>query len=204
MSRTFFTADPHFGHENIIQSCQRPFPDADFMNEVLIERWNSVVKNNDDVYVLGDVFLKMSHHDAQIIMDSLIGRKHLICGNHEKIATNLKGWESISHYVELRHEGVHLILNHYPFKTWNQAHRGSVNLYGHVHGSLEQYANQIDVGVDCWEFTPRTLYELIVGTEDRPAYVPPDYPSSMRDAIVQAVEKVRSARLQLGEADVEA
>ena len=39
---------------------------------------------------------------------------------------------------------------HYPFAEWNGAHRGSVNLHGHLHGStsgLEKYRSK-DVGMD--------------------------------------------------------
>lgn len=33
----YFTADTHFGHENIIRFCDRPFVSAEEMDEVLIE-----------------------------------------------------------------------------------------------------------------------------------------------------------------------
>ena len=40
---TYFTSDQHFGHENIIRFCQRPFRGAAEMNEVLVEKWNAKV-----------------------------------------------------------------------------------------------------------------------------------------------------------------
>ena len=43
----FFTSDLHLGHENIIRFCDRPFANANAMNEALVERWNAVVKDND-------------------------------------------------------------------------------------------------------------------------------------------------------------
>ena len=35
-----YTADLHFGHNNIIKYDSRPFKDADDMDHVLIELWN--------------------------------------------------------------------------------------------------------------------------------------------------------------------
>ena len=49
-----FTSDTHFGHNNIIKFCKRPWKTTEEMNEALIERWNSVVKPDDIVFHLGD------------------------------------------------------------------------------------------------------------------------------------------------------
>jgi len=40
---TWFTADLHLGHRNIIEYCNRPFADVDEMNRALIANWNQVV-----------------------------------------------------------------------------------------------------------------------------------------------------------------
>ena len=56
MSKTFFIADTHFNHERIIPICKRPFSDVEEMNKKLIENWNSVVSDDDIVWVLGDYF----------------------------------------------------------------------------------------------------------------------------------------------------
>lgn len=52
---TWFTADLHLGHTNIIRYSARPFLDAEAMNRALIDGWNEVVEDDDDVWVLGDV-----------------------------------------------------------------------------------------------------------------------------------------------------
>ena len=40
---TFFTADQHFGHFNIMRLSKRPFASLDEMNETMIARWNDKV-----------------------------------------------------------------------------------------------------------------------------------------------------------------
>ena len=57
MSTVFFTSDHHFGHQNIIRHCQRPFGGAAEMDEELIRRWNERVRPGDEVYHLGDFAL---------------------------------------------------------------------------------------------------------------------------------------------------
>lgn len=45
----YFIADTHFNHKNIIEYCKRTFKDILEMNEYIIEKWNSVVKDEDIV-----------------------------------------------------------------------------------------------------------------------------------------------------------
>ena len=51
MSTVFFTADPHFGHTNIIRYENRPFASAEEMDQELIRRWNETVSPEDTVYL---------------------------------------------------------------------------------------------------------------------------------------------------------
>jgi calcineurin-like phosphoesterase family protein len=54
MPNTWFTADFHLGHKNIIRYCKRPFDTVEEMDRIIIERLNSLVKTNDILYFLGD------------------------------------------------------------------------------------------------------------------------------------------------------
>ena len=47
----FVTSDLHLGHENIIKYCRRPFSSAAEMDGVLINNWNRVVKETEEVTV---------------------------------------------------------------------------------------------------------------------------------------------------------
>lgn len=57
LENIWFTADNHFGHENIIKFCDRPFESVEEMDRVLIENWNKVVRPTDAVYHLSDFTL---------------------------------------------------------------------------------------------------------------------------------------------------
>ena len=48
----FFTADTHFGHNNVIRFCDRPFSSAAEMDEVMIRNWNARVTGGDTVYMM--------------------------------------------------------------------------------------------------------------------------------------------------------
>jgi len=53
--KTFFIADPHFGHKAIISYENRPFETAEEMDKEIINNWNRVVKQKDKIYLLGCV-----------------------------------------------------------------------------------------------------------------------------------------------------
>ena len=56
MQDKFYIADWHYDHKNCIAFDNRPFVTVEEMNTALVDRWNSVVKQGDIVYVLGDMF----------------------------------------------------------------------------------------------------------------------------------------------------
>ncbi len=46
MSNIFITADEHYGHNKIIEYCNRPFKHADEMNEFIISQHNKKVPDS--------------------------------------------------------------------------------------------------------------------------------------------------------------
>ena len=72
----YFTADNHFGHENIIRFCNRPWKTAEEMDEAMIALWNERVRNNDTVFILGDLCFRAK--DAENILFRLKGKKRTL------------------------------------------------------------------------------------------------------------------------------
>jgi calcineurin-like phosphoesterase family protein len=156
----FFTSDTHFGDHRTLNIHKRPFGSVADMDAALVERWNAAVEPEDEVWHLGD--FARNAGDVPGLLARLNGRKHLVLGNNDPIATaEADGWESVQHYAELKVEDRLLVLCHYPFRSWNGQHRKSINLHGHSHGKLKPLPRQIDVGVDAWEFRPVRLEQLL-------------------------------------------
>lgn len=150
---TFFTADTHFGHKNIIKYCNRPFGSVEEMDEEMIRRWNMVVKPGDKVWHLGD--FSYCCHNAREIRKRLNGRILLIKGNHDSMDA-LWGvdMEVIYPYHETKINEQEIVLFHYGLRTWHHDVRGTWHLYGHSHGGLAPYGKSMDVGVDVHNFAP--------------------------------------------------
>jgi len=133
---TFFTADTHFGHANIIKLCDRPFTSIDDMDYTIIESWNSVVRPNDVVWHLGDfAFTRIEHYLAQ-----LKGNINLIVGNHDDKVSRMQRFPfaSVQEVKYIKVEGQKIYLSHYAHRTWRSSHHGSWHLYGHSHGSIPE------------------------------------------------------------------
>ncbi len=164
---TFFTADTHFDHHNIIRYCQRPYQTVAEMNESLVEKWNSVVSPRDVVYHLGDFTLGDIRHFTRWA-SRLNGTIKILPGSHDRqwlkdfapsdrlqVIAPLVSLE----FPELR-QGKYpqvVVLCHYALRVWDRSHYGAWHLFGHSHGQLKGVGLSFDVGVDCTDFTPLSL-----------------------------------------------
>jgi len=158
----YFTSDIHFGHENIIKYCNRPFSSVDEMDDTLIKNWNSKVKPNDEIYVIGD----FSFQAPSKYLPLLNGKKYLVLGNHDdrKVMEQTNSWVWIRDYYELKlqvnGQKQMIALFHFAMRTWNKQHHGSWHLFGHSHGGMPPHGKSFDIGVDCWNYFPLSLDEV--------------------------------------------
>jgi calcineurin-like phosphoesterase family protein len=71
-------------------------------------------------------------------MQRLNGTKILIEGNHDVKNLNDAGFRAcfkeVHKYLRYNHNGQVVCMFHFPIYEWDQAHRGAVHFYGHVHG----------------------------------------------------------------------
>jgi calcineurin-like phosphoesterase family protein len=157
----WFTADTHFGHAGALALYRRPFASVAAMDAAMVGRWNDVVRQDDDIWHLGDFALRISLTAAGALLRSLNGRKHLVTGNNDtpEVAA-LPEWSSVQTYAEITVDTNRLVLCHYAFRTWNGMAKGALNLHGHSHGRLKPLPRQTDVGVDCWDFRPIAVHQM--------------------------------------------
>jgi len=165
----YFTADTHFGHENIIKLCNRPFKTIEEMNEALIKNWNSKVCGADTVYIIGDMFFRCK--DATPILNRLKGKKHLIIGNHDSSWMDTvdleKYFVEVSDFKIITNSQHAITLCHYPLLTWKHEKR-SYMVHGHLHADttddffplLCRREKLLNAGVDVNGFAPVTFEEL--------------------------------------------
>jgi len=163
----YFTADEHYGHDNIRKYSNRPFASVGEMDEELIRRHNEVVTDNDVTIHVGDFTLI---HDASTVHKNYVVRlrgKHVFLrGSHDRwLQKNaLSIWED-------RIEGQVVVACHYALRVWPRSHYGSWDLYGHSHGRLPPIGKQHDVGVDNNDYRPvsfEKLKEIMATREDNP------------------------------------
>jgi calcineurin-like phosphoesterase family protein len=158
------------------------------MDEALITNWNSVVTPEDTVWHLGD--FGFGHREyLQRIVNRLNGRKNRLWGNHDKPMRQVTGFQEVEYYKELYDGNKKIILCHYGMRVWNKSHYGSIQLYGHSHGSLPGNDQSLDVGVDCWNYFPVTLEQIIEKMKTLPAYRQGDgHKSNRKDKMLDEVE----------------
>ncbi len=166
----YYIADPHFGHENILKLCQRPFGSIDDMNRALITAWNERVTGNDTVFILGDLFYRCA--DPEPILQQLKGSKRLIIGNHDSSWMDKvdlqKYFVSVDPFLEIT-DGIRgITLCHYPLLTWKHKLR-TFMVHGHIHNDttsdffplLAVRERVLNAGVDINGFRPVTFEELV-------------------------------------------
>ncbi len=182
---TWFTADAHFGHANIIRYCDRPYRSVEAMRSGLVRRWNAVVGESDRVFVLGDFALGRVEETLGVLKE-LNGVKELLVGNHDRpfdprprqraewTARYLQaGFHSVTHgtagYTLAGHHPV--LIGHFPYAgDSHDADRyadqrpydsGLPIIHGHVHTTWHLNGRQLNVGVDVNDFTPVSEHRIV-------------------------------------------
>ncbi len=124
---TFFIADLHFDDENIMNYESRPFKTVSEMNEKIIENWNSVVGDEDRVYLLGDI-------GNEKYVSRLNGIKYLVKGNHDTFDSSYYREHGFAEVYDLPviFEGFWMLSHEPLYVNRNMPY---ANIYGHVHAN---------------------------------------------------------------------
>lgn len=164
---TWFTADNHYSHVNIIKYCNRPFSSIEEMNATLIRNWNSRVKPEDIVYHLGDFCFWKSNQDNHSRLSvrdweaKLNGKIIFVTGNHDfknhMMEQNLK--------IVIKFANKLVLMQHIPPKETDNISMYDLVLCGHVHEKWTHiWVNGklvINVGCDVHNFMPINKNEIM-------------------------------------------
>ena len=169
----YFTSDLHFNHDREFIYAPRGFSSIHEMNDIIIEKWNSIINMEDDIYVLGDLMLG-NNETAIKMIKNLKGNIHIIRGNHDT-DTRITLYNDCYNIVEitegqyLKINGYHFYLCHYPTITSNLEKDGNlkshlINLFGHTHQNNNFYNDipfMYHVGVDSHNCYPVSFEQII-------------------------------------------
>ena len=202
----YWTSDQHFGHHNIIKYSNRPYSDPNYtdvfytlqMNSDLVARYNAIVTDTDDVWMLGD--LALGHTTKNLLyVAKCAGNKTFLTGNHDKNfrknGTVKSGWDKkyakYCDFDQVLHgtqqvtlsNGQNVLVSHFPYRGDARNNERYLDhrpqddgtswlLHGHVHEKWRQRGRMINVGVDAWAGQPvseNDIIELIsAGENDLP------------------------------------
>lgn len=143
----YVTSDLHLSHSKDFIYKPRGYETVEEMNKDLIRKYNSVVTDNDEVYILGDLCLGGADSliDNFKMLSQLNGNIHIILGNHctstrRKMYETLPQVVSISYADMIQYHKYHFYLSHYPTLTANlddgkPLRARTINLCGHSHAT---------------------------------------------------------------------
>ena len=168
----WLTSDLHLGHDREFIWKARNFESVKDMNKQIISHWNTLVKPEDEVYILGDLMLGNNVKGMWAIAE-LNGRLHLIRGNHDT-DTRIGLFKSCGQFIEicdakyLKYNKYHFYLTHYPCLTGNIEKESltqmTLNLHGHTHSQKKFFYDLpycYNIGMDAHNCVPVSIDEII-------------------------------------------
>jgi len=181
----YFTSDWHLNSNNIIKYAKRPFFDAQYMNDLLIQDTNLRLDRGDTLIHVGDFILvgfdrhdKKCGHDkgskmdnAEYMLSRLRPNVILLSGNHDD-GHNCETAGKMM-VIDLNKHWKNVTVSHYPsyskdyFGRYGTVAQTHVHLCGHVHDKWLLYWDDdvhvlnINVGVDVWNYKPVCDSDLI-------------------------------------------
>lgn len=170
--KSFFTADWHYYHGNIMKYCNRVMfmtPDeagilasgdrdairslrisdesVGRMTAAFTSTINAQAEPDDKIYMLGDWIWRNA--DAKKLRDSLRCRNiYFIIGNHDRINIGLFSplpevdYDPPYTSVTVKVNGQAIALSHTAQAVWDMQHYGAWHLYGHSHGTVEKWLDE--------------------------------------------------------------
>jgi len=155
----------------------------------MIAAWKKLVKPEDTIIHLGDLFMGRGSKEAfKKIAPDLPGKKSLLLGNHDREKRSF--YESLGFYVYedykvwVPHDIPNLgsvVMTHYPlcrdYPTWK------MNIHGHIHNSgyapgTPHNRRYVNVSVEVTNYAPVLLQDVLEGHSGQTRIEGGDWPFS--------------------------
>ncbi|MFH1065143.1 MAG: hypothetical protein V1734_01405 [Nanoarchaeota archaeon] len=155
----YFTSDWHLNETRIggFNPFFRPFATIEEQNNTIIDNINRFVKDDDELYVLGDVVMD----EAGVSLVGKINCKNLtlIVGNYDtdKLDKLQNFFKEIHEDMNLKVGNLECYLNHYPVNHVQDR----FNIVGHIHSLWKVKPNMVNVGADAWHYRPVSEKEIL-------------------------------------------
>lgn len=174
----FVTSDLHLCHNKEFLYGSRGFGSIEDMNSAVVERWNSKVSEDDDVYILGDLML-CDNDTAMDLVRQLNGKIHIILGNHDTdnrvvLYRTLANVVEIAYATMVKYDGLKFFMTHYPCVTYNVPKEGLkqmiISLFGHTHEKEKFYEDRFymyNVALDAHDLSPVSMDEVVADIREK-------------------------------------
>lgn len=162
--KIFVTSNQQFGRKGAIRKYKRPFESLEEMNDALVIAWNSVVSNEDIVYVLGN--FAWDPETVENIGRDLNGTIIVVPGEFDDASREVS---SISNRIKFAPSGIeeltHLnsVVSYWPLKEWKGKRSGSYSVIGYPDKRYksDHKSKIVNCSCDFWEYKPVEINKLI-------------------------------------------
>ena len=168
----YFSSDLHFNHNKPFIYADRGFSSVDEMNTAIIDNFNSMLTDRDDLYLLGDTLMGNTS-ETILLFQQLKGKIHLIWGNHDtsnrkRILAQQPNVVEVLGYADILTYGKqNFYLCHFPTSTSNfdedkPLNRKLLCLAGHTH-STEKFdpCGSYNVAIDAHNCRPVSIETVL-------------------------------------------
>lgn len=187
----YYIGDIHWKHSNIVkydsENGSRNFSSIEEHDDLIIENINKVVTPQDKLHFVGDVSWGTPEETIELLKRINCKNIFVYKGNHDRALKDgkvKKMFQGVYDIKQIEDNGRQVVICHFPMMMWPGQHRGTIHLYAHLHnteeerdyqGFLEELNNRIkvrdgdrykplqayNVGCMLWDYTPKTLDEII-------------------------------------------
>lgn len=174
----YITSDLHLQHKRIIEFCPESrghFASTEEMTEGIINNINSVVTDNDRLYILGDIAF-CPPGQAVDYLKRINGEKVIIWGNHDRKlrgSTEFEYQKSLMGVIDNRDylathfkvddKNCNVVMMHFPIYSWDGVRFGGFHFFGHLHSKQFKWVRgrSCDIGLDSNNMMPHKIDDLI-------------------------------------------